>query len=504
MIELRPEPSILPPGLTELMPAYLGRQRWYAGSSEPDPARVRVLRFGTLWAEPERAHRLLWALVEGEGIDYQVLLGERPGGEAADFLNGHEEAVLGSLGASYYYDATLDAELSLPLLALFSGGAETAERVRPIGVEQSNTSLVYDDRVILKVFRRLLDGPNPEVEVTHALVAAGFAHVARPVASWRLDGRDLAFAQQFLAGGLEGWALALTSLRDLYNSDTSVPAEAGGDFAAEAARLGAVTAEMHLAMAAAFGTSSDGVPVAAAGYPALLEDIERRLVLARADLDSGGAAAVDAAMRRLRSVEGAGAWVRVHGDYHLGQVMRSDAGWFVLDFEGEPARALEERVRPSSPLKDVAGMLRSLQYAARFALGERAESEIDRLETRADAWEAHNRASYVRAYAEVPGVADLLPPGEVIPAKGRDDDFDELDDDLEVEVEPWRRAGELGGGDRATVLAAYELDKALYELDYERAYRPDWSVIPRSAISRLLRRIAADQPDGKGRSGRVG
>lgn len=445
------EPGTLPGEVAALLPAYLGRQRWHAG--EGDPHDVQVVDSRRLPAAGAEGHSLWWTVVDGDGVRYQLLIGDRPGGQPADFLNGHEGAVLGSAGDRYYYDATLDPELSLPLLGMISGGAEVAERVRPISAEQSNTSLVYDDRVILKVFRRLMDGPNPDVEVTTALAGAGFEQVARPVASWREGGVDLMFAQEFLVGGSEGWALALTSLRDYYGHDGEDPAEAGGDFAGEAARLGRMTARMHLTLASTYGHESDAV--ARAGWEVLVDDIERRLHHAGVQSAAGGG--VQSMLRRLRAVPHPGPAIRVHGDYHLGQVMRTDAGWYVLDFEGEPARALEDRVRRSSPMKDVTGMLRSLHYASRFALRERAESEMGRLEGRAEVWERHNREAFISGYHAEDGVTGLLP------------------DDPDVEE---------------AVAAAYELDKALYELDYERAYRPDWVDIPLGALERIVERLA--------------
>jgi maltokinase len=144
--------------------------------------------------------------------------------------------------------------------------------------------------------------------------------------------------------------------------------------------------------------------------------------------------------------------VRVHGDYHLGQVMRTDTGWYVLDFEGEPGRHLSERVGYSSPFKDVTSMLRSFHYATRHVLLERPQSEAERLEGVALAWDTHNRQAFLDGYRETEGIESLLPPTESTPA----------------------------------VLLAYELDKALYELDYERAHRPDWVSIPLDALDRLF------------------
>ena len=144
--------------------------------------------------------------------------------------------------------------------------------------------------------------------------------------------------------------------------------------------------------------------------------------------------------------------MRIHSNYHLGQVLRTDAGWFVLDFEGEPARPLAERQLRSSPLQDVAGMLRSFRYAAAVALAERDELEHAELAPLAEVWAERNRQAFLGGYLATEGVEALLP----------------------------------NSGDRHTVLAAFELDKAVYEVLYEWAYRPDWVHIPLGAVRRLL------------------
>jgi len=410
----------LPDGVAELIPSYLARQRWYGGAGIP--SQWSVISAEELAARD--GHRLLRVVVEADRERYQLLVGERPNGEVAEFLKGHEAAVLGPAGASYYYDAALDHDLALVLLEVVSGGAERASRVRPITAEQSNTSLVYDDRIILKVFRRLHAGRNPDVEVTTALAAAGFDHVAPPVAVCADEYGDLAFAQRFLAGGSDGWALALTSLRDLYADGSADPEAAGGDFAGEAGR-----------------------------WAGLIASVEARLADAVAALGGGLTAPAERFVALLHTVREQGPGIRVHGDYHLGQVMWTDSGWYVLDFEGEPARPLAERAEPCSPLKDVAGMVRSFHYASRAALGDRSEEEVATLEPAATAWELRNRNAFLTAYRATPGITALLPDSEA----------------------NWE-----------LVLAAYEMDKALYELDYERAYRPDWEPIPLRAVARLL------------------
>jgi maltokinase len=336
--------SELPDGLAELIPSYLGRQRWYAGSSDPAPGSVRLVDGDVVAVTGGGSHRLLQILVEAEHARYHLLIGERQLGDPAEFLNGHEPAVLGECGSAYYYDGTLDPEMALALLEVVTEGKETSAHVRPVTTEQSNTSLVYDDRIILKVFRRLAEGRNPDVEVTQALADNGFSHVAAPMATWRRDGVDLGFAQQFLSGGSEGWALALTSLRDFYAHGSGEPTDAGGDFGAEAMRLGRMTAEMHLALAAAFGVGRRE-DFRNGEWPEVIARVKKRL---RETLGASGSA--DEVLERLRSVQDPGPAIRVHGDYHLGQVMRTDTGWYVLDFEGEPARPMEERLRPTSPL----------------------------------------------------------------------------------------------------------------------------------------------------------
>jgi len=454
----------LPHGLETLIPAYLGAQRWFVGPDPPSPGSVHVERSQQLWAADGDGPRLWQAIVEVAEVRYQLLIGERIAGERAEFLHGRDEAVLGTVdpASAYFYDATLDAELARALLWIASGASQTATLARPLAAEQSNTSLVFDDRVILKVFRRLHEGHNPDVEVTSALSVAGFEHVATPLITWREEPYDLAFGQQFLAGGSEGWALAITSLRDLYSSSSGIPGEAGGDFAAEARRLGRMTAEMHLALERAFGVERG--PSVRDGWAELVHGLEGRLAAAEAPADrrpgvgAGSPVTPDLSARaapllsRLHSVTDPGPAIRVHGDYHLGQVMRTDTGWYVLDFEGEPAKSLAARTAPMSPLKDVSSMLRSFDYAARYALLERASADVPDLEPLARAWESHNRRAFLEGYGAIAGIEALL-------------------------AEP---------ASRPAILIGYELDKALYELDYERAHRPEWVPLPMSAIQRLV------------------
>lgn len=442
-----------PEALTEALLEYLPRQRWFSGAD----AAVPELRLKSV--EPLRTEwpALLQVLVEARlPVDgqmrtatYQAVLGLRPVDSREAFLDGKPEAILceldTDLGAALAYDALIDPELAVTLLQVVAPGEE-AGRARYLGADQSNTSVVFDERLIMKLFRRVPEGPNPDAEVTRALVEAGFTNVARPVAEWRGDAGDFAMVNEFLVGGSDGFALALTSLRDLYDRRCP-PAEAGGDFAPESSRLGAITAEMHLALVQAFGAVPGDAGLWAGDMEAHLE----RVRLPALDPDR-----VRAVYRRLREVDDPGPALRVHGDYHLGQVMRTDAGWFVLDFEGEPDRPLAERRRPSSPLRDVAGLVRSFHYAAEVALREWGSEPDDELRALAASWEQRNAAAFVAGYLGTEGIDAVLPGAEA---------------------------------DRRLVQAAFELDKAVYEVGYEQSHRPDWVNIPLSAVHRILEAI---------------
>ena len=271
--------------------------------------------------------------------------------------------------------------------------------------------------------------------------------VPDPSGPWCWRGRA-AWAKRALP-----WAETRAWLRDLFGlHDTQSvplidpdapppetdPGEAGGDFSAEAERLGVVTAEMHLALAEAFGQERGDVDAWVGGAAARVDQVEA------SDIDPGATRRV---LDELRAVRDPGASIRVHGDYHLGQVMRTDTGWFVIDFEGEPLRPLEERRRPSSPLRDVAGMLRSFHYASIVALEDRDDVGV------AASWEDRNRRAFLDGYLAEAKKGSILP-----------------GDESSLEA----------------VLAAFEVEKAAYELLYEQAHRPHWARIPRSALRRLV------------------
>jgi maltokinase len=448
--------------LTSLLTDWLPRQRWFAGKGR-GAGRVHIRR-DVIVFEPLRLLVVDVDYEHGPSDHYQVPLVVR-----ADAPFGHDGFLLGECAGGLVYDGLHDPDGAAALLRFLGRAAHRDDLVaelrqpvaeagqplddlpsHPVGAEQSNSSIVYGDAYILKVFRRLWPGLNPDLEVTRALADVGSRHVAAPVAWYSADVEErrttLGFLQEYLRSGTEGWRLALASVRDLYAEADLHADEVGGDFAAEAERLGAATAEVHADLARALPTHA---PTA--------DDLRALVAYLRSRLD----AAVEA-VAQLRPFEAAvrktydeltGAtpaavhprpFQRLHGDLHLGQVLRVDSGWVLFDFEGEPARPVADRVGLESPLRDVAGMLRSFDYAARSMLLERADEPA--LEYRAQEWADRNREAFCRGYGG---------------AAGRDPRED------------------------ATMLRAFELDKAIYEVLYETRHRPSWSVIPLSSVERL-------------------
>jgi maltokinase len=440
--------------LAPLLGDFLPRQRWYAGHETP--ASVAA----TLLDGREGNPALVWYLLDtvdagGMAATYQVVLGGRPVGSESDFLQGKQRVTVGEVDGVLWYDALVDPDLALTVLERVAPD-ESAHVARPLVVEQSNTSVVYDERLILKLFRRVHPEPNPDVEITEVLGERGFPHVVPQLAELRYEGADLAVVRQYLLGATDAWQLAHTSLRDLLGTRVP-PEEAGADFGPEAHTLGEVTGRLHLALAEAFGIGKGDPEAWLGGFRAQLERLPRGEVEVGGDMvdcsDLVDVAAVEAALGELLEVADAGVSLRIHGDLHLGQLLLADAGWFVLDFEGEPVRPVRERQVAGSALRDVAGMIRSFHYAARTGLAERGRDVDDELVALADAWESRAVTAYWHGYQQVPGIDALLP---------------------------------AAPEDRARVLRAFELDKAVYEISYELAHRPDWVGIPAAAVRRAL------------------
>jgi maltokinase len=330
---------------------------------------------------------------------------------------------------------------------------------RLLGAEQSNSSLVFGNRLILKLFRLLEPGVNPELEVTRALAGAGFKACAAPLGWIEGLGSTLGILQRFYAGSVDGWTLATERVADHYESKAGDP----GNFAADAGALGRLTAELHAALASALPKVAEGQPDLGRLSARLFGQLTQ--VTALVPELARHRQAIEEVYTKAEAAGGGGRHLqRIHGDYHLGQVLQVPGGegkegrWIVIDFEGEPARPLQERRRLASPLQDVAGMLRSFDYAAFSPLvlggdpetaGPTAE-ELARFEGPAAAWVEANRGAFLDGYWAVAG-----DPG-------------------------------LAGGDHELLLRAFELDKAVYEVMYEARHRPPWLPIPLGGIRRLL------------------
>lgn len=432
--------------LTELLTGWITHQRWFAGKGRP----IDELGVDSDVELSPGLHHLIISVRQGEAHDrYQLLLGTD-----GDTSGRYSHARIGD----GYYDAVYDPDLTGTLLAGMAGDSDlgplrfrhlegveidTSLRSLVLGAEQSNTSLVYGETYICKLFRRLIPGVNPELEIVTALARHGAGHIAQPY-GWietDLDGEPttLAMTQEFLATANDGWALALASVRDLYACLDASASDAGGDFSSEAYRLGVATAEVHRELAAAFPTDV----MESQEVKQMVEDHRRRLAGVIEEVPQLGryARVAEDAYQRVADVVSEIPVQRVHGDYHLGQVMRTTTDWVVLDFEGEPGQPLAERRALSSPLRDVAGMLRSFDYAARHLLADHPDAE--ELRPRAVEWAELNRSSFLAGYS-------------------------------------------AGGGrlhaEDAVLLRALELVKAVYEVGYEARNRPSWLPIPMAAF----------------------
>jgi maltokinase len=437
----------------DLIAQWLPQQRWFGGKGRTIDAVSEVVS-----SPLDTDLRLVIvhvAYADGLSEDYQLLLGRR-----AHVEERLEHAVLGRVDGAQVYDAVHDPECLSVLLGHLAVGTELDQvsfiqdsvidpdlAGRVLTAEQSNTSIVYGDALILKLFRRLQPGANPDIEITKALADAGSGHVARPL-GW-VDGHlsgertTLALLQPFLKGGADGWAMATASVRDLFAEGDLHADEVGGDFAAESERLGGATGEVHLLMAQALPSgTADAAEIRSTA--ALLQSRLDAALSVVPELE-GHVEGLREAYSRVAEWARPVAVQRIHGDFHLGQVLRTQDRWVLLDFEGEPARPLSERRALMSPLRDVAGMLRSFDYAAQHLLAQNPAAP--QLAYRAAEWADRNRAAFCAGYAGAVGT----------------DPRDEAD-----------------------LLRAFELDKAVYEVVYEARNRPTWLPVPLGSIARLV------------------
>jgi maltokinase len=449
----------------DTLATWLVKQRWFAGKGRTVHDLTVLADTEVIPGDPGLRHLLVTVSYGATADCYQVFVGTRA--ELPDRL-GHVQ--IGSRDGLQLYDGLHDSALTRMLLdsvvadrtvgplqfrrvpqaqipwAFGPPGDEGGMDSLVLTGEQSNTSLVFGESAIMKVFRRVTPGPNPDLEVSLALAQLGSAHIAEPYgwAQTTLDGADtvLAIVSRYLRAASDGWSLAATSVRDLYATEGARPGEVGGDFAGEAERLGAATAQVHRDLARAFGRSV----LAPESVRELAEQMAARLAAAvlAAPVLASYADQIGEAYAQLAKLTEPVPVQRVHGDYHLGQVMRTQTGWVVLDFEGEPASPLAQRRARSSPLRDVAGMLRSFDYAARHQLLGRPDAGP--LAPMAAGWVRRNSEAFCAGYAE---------------------------------------AGGLDPADNAVLLRALLLDKAVYEVIYEARNRPAWLSIPLESIAEL-------------------
>jgi maltokinase len=440
--------------LDPLLREWLPRQRWFAGKGRPVTGFSLVAAAEVLpWdAKLGLLHLLVRAhqpLVPTQGAAahpadcYQLLIGVRETlpPRLAPALIGHPTE--GPLAGRAVYEALHDPRPADVLLEALRTRARVGDLrferdmrqeirddlvPRLVTAEQSNSSIVYGDTFILKLLRRVVPGDNPDLELPLVLAREGCPRVPAP-AGWMLaDLADetyvLGVLQPFVQGAADGWELALRELAK------------GEDFSAEARALGRATAEVHMALARALPTVTMGrgqMEQLVAGMTERLEAAAQAVPALRPY-----APGLHTAFEALADLASEGeTWTaqRIHGDLHLGQCLRSPSGdWSLIDFEGEPAKPLAERRMPQPTARDVAGMLRSFDYAAHAHASA------------VPGWADACRAAYCSGYAE---------------ADGRDPRTDPV------------------------LLRAYETDKAIYEVVYEARHRPDWLPVPMTAVRRL-------------------
>jgi maltokinase len=514
--------------------AFIEGARWFGGKGR-DGVVTDVRRLGMV---AEHGPRVVVDLAEVTYPDGDVEVYQVPLALYTDPQHRLDHAFVGwwedpEVGWTHAYDAVHDREAMAAYLRAFAyppDGPLTFHRLpgepldpsahsTPFTGEQSNSSVAFGEQALLKVFRRVTPGVNPDIEIHDVLTRAGSDNVAA-LYGW-IEARDfeaggfetgarapssttgapgarapssttgapgarapssttgvpgagghssttgapgagapssttggqppsttgggplqLGMLQQFLRTASDGWELALTSVRNLFAEADLYADEVGGDFAGEAQRLGEAVSRIHALLAEHFPT----VQRTAADHRSLADAMTARLEAALPVVPE-----LEPHADHLRGLFAAVATIgedtaqRVHGDLHLGQTLRTAKGWKIVDFEGEPAKPLSERVAPDSPWRDVAGMLRSFDYAPRVAQMTAAATGDDGSEQRAyraAEWSARNQAAFLEAYA-----------------------------------------GRALTGDEQTLLTAYVADKAVYECVYEARNRPTWLSIPMAALS---------------------
>jgi len=455
---------------------FIGSARWFAGKGH-DFTITRVRRLAWLDAlgsetpgvETPRVRIELVSVRYDEATEtYQVPLAyyreQQPRLDHALVMESDDP----ELGRVFVYDAMHDRYATAFWLAAFDQSQKREDLVfhrlpgheldlevhsTLYSGEQSNSSVMFGEDSLMKVFRKVTPGRNPDIEVHEELTREDNEHVASLYGWLEALGGDgkapiqLAMLSQFLRTASDGWGLALASVRDLFAEADLHADEVGGDFAAESHRLGVATAHVHDALTDRFPSQRVGPRELAALSEAMHERLDDAVAVV-----PGLATHADALreiFEGLREVTEPTVVQRVHGDLHLGQTLRTVKGWKLVDFEGEPANSLVQRARPDSAWRDVAGMLRSFDYAAHAV--EADVEEGAQIAYRADEWVERNQSAFLDGYLETSG----------------------------------RAQGAAPTSDQQLLLSAYVADKAVYETVYETRNRPDWAFIPLYSIARL-------------------
>jgi trehalose synthase-fused probable maltokinase len=431
---------------------YVTQQRWYGAKSRTVSHCELLDTIVLRQAEPQ----VTLALVEirydtGAHDIYQLLFSGSTDGDSLAEDTGIAREIVSAMRTGLTLQGSQGVAEFRPADDFSALGRELGA-ARLISSEQSNSSVVFEESLILKVFRHLEPGINPELEVLRFLTEQGFRNIPALGGWYGYSGgpltATLGLLQEYVAGAVGGWELALDEIAD-----------APERFLDRLERLGEVTAQMHTALGAdpsdpAFAPEEPSVESLGLLTATVDEEIAR-VFLSLPDDDErlgpilGRGEEVREQLRLLTHAGSAGRVIRTHGDYHLGQTLVHENDWVILDFEGEPARTLVERRRKRSPLRDVAGMLRSFAYAATAA-------ELTRDAEVPESWEERARGRFLEGYLETVDQS-LLPPGEAAIER---------------------------------LLAVFELEKAVYELRYELDNRPAWVGIPVAGIERLMNAAA--------------
>jgi len=500
---------------------YLAKRRWFSAKDQP----LNAAHFAAMAPLPETGGRVMIAEVEVDlngsrerfalpcatiddadavtPLASQLALGRFRHGRRVGFItdafasDAFAHGVAGALRAgatipmSEYStgETPVDAgELKFNATSLLDQAPSPRDaEIRRFSAEQSNSSLVIGDSMVIKLIRRLTPGIHPEVEMTRYLTEAGLNCIASLLGHAEHTRKDhepitLLIAQSFVRNQGDGWAWTLDWLRRAVSEAEAGHAEPGDPFAGYlgfAAAIGRRLAEVHAALAmpsddpaftpepASARDTANWAASAGASLERVLDAIARR-----DNWDSGETASLAQslvarrrplleALRQLRSADGALLKTRVHGDFHLGQVLVAQGDAVIVDFEGEPARDLAERRAKTSPLKDVAGLLRSFDYAAEMTPMEFPMTDVTsaaRRRASLDIWRDQATAAFLDAYRAT------------------------------AEAQPHQWLGTSGGQGTTDI---FLIDKVAYEIGYEIANRPAWLQIPLRGLDRLAQRLLA-------------